>query len=131
MLARRSYGIYSFIILTFAVTLLADDAFFSASRQGQIDILQDMLNQGFDVTSVDAKGNSAVIIASGRGRVEVLKLLFAHNANVESYTLQGLFQGKTALMWACSQGIFQYAFESLSVHYFLFISQEDLRRFVC
>lgn len=54
--------------------------------------------------SVDAKGNSALIIASGRGRVEAIRILLAHNASVESFTLQGLFQGKTALMWASSQG---------------------------
>eukprot|EP01041_Mallomonas_annulata_P009533 gene9533-19826_t len=86
------------------VCLSGDDKFFSASRQGDVEVLTEMLKSGYDVSSVDTKGNSAIIIAAGRGRVEVLKVLLAHGANVESFTTQGLFQRKTVLMWASSQG---------------------------
>lgn len=84
--------------------VLANDEFFSAARQGNIDVLSKMINEGFDVSSVDAKGNPALIIAAGRGRVDALKILLAHGANIESISTQGLFLGKTALMWAASQG---------------------------
>ena len=85
-------------------SLGSDDTFFSAARAGNVDVLIRMLNEGFDVSSVDVKGNSAIIIASGRGQVDAIRVLLKYNADVESFTRQGLFQGKTALMWAASQG---------------------------
>lgn len=96
---------YWLLFLLFVLRFNAlDETFFSASRVGDVDKMKEMLIAGFDVHSVDAKGNSALIIASGRGRVEAIRILLAHNASVEFFTLQGLFQGKTALMWASSQG---------------------------
>ena len=45
-----------------------------------------------------------IIIASGRGQTEVVKLLLKNGANVEDSTSFGIFEGKTALCWASSQG---------------------------
>lgn len=56
------------------------------------------------MNSRDSKGNTAIIIASGRGHVPVIQLLLKYNANPEDSTIIGIFEGKTALMWACSQG---------------------------
>eukprot|EP01035_Chromulina_nebulosa_P021116 gene21116-27362_t len=59
---------------------------------------------GGDVSSRDLKGNTAIIIASGRGKTDVIKILLDHGANPEDITAIGLFEGKSALSWACSQG---------------------------
>ena len=47
---------------------------------------------------------SGIIIASGRGQLEIIKLLLKYGANVEDGTSFGIFEGKTALCWASSQG---------------------------
>jgi hypothetical protein len=45
-----------------------------------------------------------LIIASGRGQVETVKLLLKYGANIEDHTSSGIFEGKTAICWASSQG---------------------------
>ena len=45
-----------------------------------------------------------MIIASGRGMLEILKILLKHGALIEDATSFGLFEGKTAICWASSQG---------------------------
>ena len=77
---------------------------FQSARIGDIDLLMKYLASGMSVNSRDAKGNSAIIIAAGRGQVATIKLLLEHGANPEDITQSGLFEGKTALMWASSQG---------------------------
>lgn len=46
----------------------------------------------------DIKGNTGIIIASGRGgHVEIMKLLLSYGANPEDATSIGIFEGKTAI----------------------------------
>jgi len=85
-------------------TVITDERFFQAARVGDIKVLLEYIDAGGDINSRDAKGNSALVIASGRGMVEVLKLLLKHGAYIEDATSIGLFEGKTALCWAASQG---------------------------
>lgn len=81
------------------------EPFFQSARIGNMDILlNNYMNKGFDVSSRDSKGNTALIIASGRGQTEVIKTLLDYGANVEESTAIGLFEGKSALSWAASQG---------------------------
>ena len=120
------------IIIITSIILLklvsADDlTFFSAARVGDVETVLSMLKNGFDVHSVDQKGNSALIIASGRGRVEVLKVLLTYGSDVESITRLGLFQGKSALMWASSQGNIFIVFYPFILKYF----QGGLRLYRC
>jgi len=83
-----------------------DDRFFSAARVGDLEVLRQFLSSPKfgDVSQRDAKGNSALIIASGRGQTEAIRLLLKSGANPEEATAEGLFEGKTALCWAASQG---------------------------
>lgn len=81
-----------------------DEQFFMSCRSGDTDTVHTYLESGTPVSSRDSKGNNAIIIASGRGKTEVIKLLIKYGANVEDYTLTGLFEGKSALCWASSQG---------------------------
>ena len=70
---------------------------------GDIEKLTEYIRQGFDVSSRDSKGNTAIIIAAGRGHVHVINTLLSFGANPEDATIGGLFDGKTSLMWAVSQ----------------------------
>lgn len=81
-----------------------DEAFFTSSRYGDVNSVLKYIKQGIDVSGRDSKGNTAIIIASGRGQVEVMKILLDHGANQDDCTNVGLFQGKSALSWAASQG---------------------------
>ena len=81
-----------------------DEKFFSSVRTGDIETMMKYLNQGIDVSSKDSKGNTAMIIAAGRGQVEAMKILLEQGASYEEMTQLGLFQGKSALSWAASQG---------------------------
>ena len=92
----------NFIILT---SCEVDELFFSSARKGNISILVEYIQSGVDLGSRDAKGNTAMIIAAGRGQVQVIKTLLSYGANPEDATVGGLFDGKTSLMWAISQVI--------------------------
>ena len=60
---------------------------------------------GTSAHSRDGKGNTAIIIAAGRGMVDVMQALLKYGANPEDMSNGGLFDGKTALCWAASQGM--------------------------
>lgn len=73
-----------------------DDAFYYACRVGDIEVIKSYLEK-ISVHSRDSKGNTCLVIAAGRGQVEILRLLIAHGANVEDATMSGIFEGKTAI----------------------------------
>ncbi|KAM7460862.1 hypothetical protein LguiA_028983 [Lonicera macranthoides] len=52
--------------------------------QGDVDGLNDLLNDGVDVNSIDLDGRTALHIAACEGRVEVVKLLLSHKANIDA-----------------------------------------------
>jgi ankyrin repeat protein len=62
---------------------------------GDIDIIVTMLSNGAisTVHRRDSKGNSAFIVAAGRGQTNALKILLSHGALLEDstkYTLQSI-----------------------------------------
>ena len=82
-----------------------DEAFFACARSGDVKKLELYIEKNPSLVQArDAKGNSALIIAAGRGQIAVMKLLLTYRANVEDTTQYGLFEGKSALSWAASQG---------------------------
>ena len=84
---------------------VVDESFFSSARSGDVKTLENFLVQNPALVHArDGKGNSAVVIAAGRGQIAVIRLLLQYGANVEDATQHGLFEGKTALSWAASQG---------------------------
>lgn len=99
-----------FLYLTFIEILVViasdvvDEKFFNSARIGDIETLHAYLKQGTPVSARDTKGNTAMIVASGRGKVEAIRLLLEYGANVEDSTNFGLFESKSALSWASSQG---------------------------
>jgi uncharacterized protein len=95
------YVIYLLIVLSEDVV---DEKFFSSARTGDIDTLLSYLKQGTHVSSRDGKGNTPLIIASGRGRVDVIRVLLEYGAQVDEETAFGLFESKSAIAWASSQG---------------------------
>ena len=98
------YFICIFLLLLLKTCDSVDDQFFQSARTGEIELLNDYIAKGVSVNSRDSKGNSPLVIASGRGHVNVISLLLDHGAYVNDYTQVGLFEGKTALCWAASQG---------------------------
>ena len=81
-----------------------DDNIFTKARAGDIDAVKAFIDNGVDPTSRDSKGNTALIIAAGRGHAGVINLLLEAGASFEEATLIGIFEGKSALCWAASQG---------------------------
>lgn len=89
-----------FIISMFIVAAMAyavDDAYFSSCRAGDVHAVKSFLDSGVSVHARDAKGNTGLIIASGRGQIEVIQLLLSYGATVEDASLIGIFEGKTAI----------------------------------
>lgn len=80
--------------------------FYQAARLGDIDKMVTMLSSGViqSVNRRDSKGNTAFIVAAGRGQTAVLQMLLANGAQLEDTSKGGLLAGKTALCWASSQG---------------------------
>lgn len=84
----------------------ADEKFFMSAREGDIKYIEAYLESNPSLVSArDSRGNNALVIAAGRGRIDVLKILLKYRANPEDHTNSGLFEGKSALSWAASQGI--------------------------
>jgi ankyrin repeat protein len=97
----------SLVAVTHSIAPKAEDVekFCSSAREGNLDNLKLLLDsKAVTIHSRDSKGNTALIIASGRGKVDAIKLLLHYGANPEDATHHGLFEGKSALSWACSQG---------------------------
>ena len=95
-----------YLLVNVAHPIPVDDSFFSAARTGDTAAVIEFIKNGTvsDIHSRDQKGNTAIIIAAGRGQVAVIKVLLSLGANVEDSTVGGLFDGKTTLMWGASQG---------------------------
>jgi ankyrin repeat protein len=80
--------------------------FYIAARTGDVETISTMLSTGI-ITNVhkrDSKGNTAFIVAAGRGQTGVLQYLLSQGAQIEDSTKGGLLGGKTALCWSASQG---------------------------
>ena len=94
-----------FIIVLISLALcFADDEFFQKARSGDAAAVQRFLESGTHVSSRDSKGNTALVIAAGRGQEEVIKVLLQAGASVDESTENGIFEGINVLAWACSQG---------------------------
>ena len=68
-----------------------------AIRNGDIELVKTLINNGAAVDAVDELGRTAIMFASSRGQVEVVKMLLDNGAEADvkdSYD-------NTALMWAC------------------------------
>jgi uncharacterized protein len=64
------------------------------------DVLDILLKKGADVNTKDSTGYTALIYASGKDNVDIVKKLLAKGANVNAKT----YDGRTALMIAKEQG---------------------------
>lgn len=112
----HKFGSLFLIILIFIIhikyvksDITADEKFFNSAREGNAAYVEEYLSKHpLLVSSRDSRGNSAIIIAAGRGRIDVLNVLLKYHANIEDYTSTGLFEGKSALSWASSQGRFRF-----------------------
>ncbi len=69
-----------------------------AAGRGDLSHARELLNKGAEVNEKRHDGVSALMLASGRGHSEIVKLLLARGAGVNSGT------GHTALMLAANQG---------------------------
>lgn len=79
------------------------DELWSAARQGELDKVKTLLDQGVDVNSATAYGSTAICFAADRGHVEVVKLLLERGANPNP---RDTFYNLTALDWAQANGHF-------------------------
>ena len=85
------------LFILFTVLYGVDEGFFDSCRSGKLLLVQQYLDSDVSVHSRDAKGNTAIIIASGRGQAQVVELLLRYGANVNDATQVGIFEGKSAI----------------------------------
>ena len=52
--------------------------------KGDVEGLQDLLDQGVDVNSIDLDGRTALHIAACEGHADVVKLLLSRKANIDA-----------------------------------------------
>lgn len=96
--------VYS-LVVSISETVI-DEKFFNSAREGDTKYVEAYLKANPTLVSArDGRGNNALVIAAGRGKIDVLKILLKYRANPEDYTNSGLFEGKSALSWAASQGV--------------------------
>jgi ankyrin repeat protein len=103
-----SLGAIFFILFSLGFSIgetVVDEKFFNSAREGDTKYIEAYLKANPTLVSArDGRGNNALVIAAGRGKIDVLKVLLKYRANPEDYTNSGLFEGKSALSWAASQG---------------------------
>lgn len=74
---------------------------FDAARLGRVDVLPALLSAGADIDDRDAKGHTALILASYNGQARAVDLLLAQGATVD---LPDEARGNTALMGVAFKG---------------------------
>jgi ankyrin repeat protein len=87
----------SLLYLVLAISIHVDEKYFSSCRTGDVPIVKQYLDSGISVHARDDKGNTGIIIASGRGQVEIIRLLVSYGADPSDATAKGIFEGKTVL----------------------------------
>jgi ankyrin repeat protein len=80
---------------------MSSSALPNAARDGDLEKVQCLLNQGIDVDSTDEDGNTALIIASNEGHIDIVQLLLKKNAKLDIQATEG---GSTALICASAEG---------------------------
>ena len=80
-----------------SASIEGSDGFFQLCRSGDLNGIRAYLDTGGVVSRRDARGNTGIIIASGRGQTDVIKLLLNNGGNLNDYSLSGIFEGKSAL----------------------------------
>jgi ankyrin repeat protein len=77
------------------------ELWFDAARMGRDDVIPALLAAGVDVEATDAKGYTALVLASYNGQEGTTALLLQHGAAVDGAHDA---QGNTALMGVCFKG---------------------------
>jgi hypothetical protein len=76
------------------------DYMIEGARYGDKNDVEEALARNTDVNATDAKGRTALHVASANGYVDIMSLLLAAGANTETCN----FKRNTALHWACIGG---------------------------
>ncbi|TXC70629.1 ankyrin repeat domain-containing protein [Sphingomonas ginsenosidivorax] len=77
------------------------ELWFDAARMGRDDMVPALLAAGVDIEATDAKGYTALVLASYNGQQSTTALLLKHGAAVDGAHDA---QGNTALMGVCFKG---------------------------
>lgn len=77
------------------------ELWFDAARMGRDDVIPALLAAGVDIAVTDAKGYTALVLASYNGQQSTTALLLKHGAAVDGAQDA---QGNTALMGVCFKG---------------------------
>lgn len=77
------------------------ELWFDAARMGREDVVPALLAAGVDIEVTDAKGYTALVLASYNGQQSTTALLLEHGAAVDGAHDA---QGNTALMGVCFKG---------------------------
>ena len=104
----------SVVALLFVIGLFAAGktvAFFKAAQTGDAGLVEKMLSSGFDISSTDPDGKTALHIAAEYGNVTMIQLLLSKGAGIAeeskpagNHELAGMVAGRTALNFAVDSG---------------------------
>lgn len=75
-------------------------ALMKAAREGNIDIVTDLLDSGADIHMTNVDGNTALWLSCFGGNTEIIKLLIAKGIEIDTLNVNGV----TPLMYASSSG---------------------------
>jgi len=78
-----------------------DKELLNACKDGDLEKVKQLLEEGADVNVKDEKGRTALMFASWYGHKKVVKQLLEKGADVNAREYK---DGETALMWAAAKG---------------------------
>lgn len=74
----------------------------SASKQGQVEIVMDLLHRGADITASSDKGKTALHYAAANGHTQIVKMLLEKGAEVDARDRDGHTPLMLAAIYGCN-----------------------------
>ncbi len=87
------------MLLVFGASVFSNDTFIDAAGNGNLAIIEEMLNSSININAKNHNGETALIYASQYGHTEIVKLLIDKGADVNIQNDHGY----TALMYASTE----------------------------
>jgi ankyrin repeat protein len=119
---KISINIISFIIILFTSFTSAQETIFTAARNNNTQLLNELLLKNTDINSVEDRGSTALIIACYNDNFEAAKMLLEKGANPNIQDKMG----NTALMGVCFKRLCKMA--KLLLEYKVAIDQQNFNR---
>src|SRR6266702_5988082 len=97
----QSLSCFAILVVTCGLSASPDlkDDLWAAAKKGDVKAVKELIDKGADVNAATPYGATALSYAADKGHLEVVKLLLANKANVNT---KDTFYKETPLGWAIS-----------------------------